>query len=197
MRRYILARLRRNNDGSTAVEFAIVSFAFFIMMFGIIEYGLIMMSKVAVESAVMQVSRSTSIGTSTFAGCTDRVCAVKKLVEDKSFGLINRNSVKVTATVVTSASTLPPAVPDVCLDSISDPYPSSCTSSWVNNDGVAGYQQTGDIDAASLGTENQLVEIRISYLWRVIFPIFSSYFGDNGVLSISSSTVIKNEPFGS
>jgi Flp pilus assembly protein TadG len=198
-----ISRLRRHESGATAVEFAMVAGIFFMLMFGIIEYGLIMLSKVAIESAVMQVSRATSIGTDSYAGCSDRVCAIKKLVSEKTLGLVKSESVQVTANVVASPSAGTPPVPDICLNQSNDPYPATCPSGsgYINNDGTPGYQYNGGIDATSIGKGGDLVEIRVTYLWRVLFPMFEMFQsyegsgGSKGYVVITSSAVIKNEPF--
>jgi len=196
----IFSRLCRHKEGATAVEFAVVAGAFFMLLFGIIEYGMIMLTKVAIESAVTQVTRSASIGT-VVAGCSDRVCSVKKLVQDKTLGLVNNESVIVTATVVSNPTTVTPPVPDICLDSPATPYPASCAGVYIDNNSTPGYQQSGGINGASIGLAGELVEIRVTYLWRVLFPmfeIFQSYAGaggQRGLLVITSSSVIKNEPF--
>jgi hypothetical protein len=176
---------------------------FFMLMFGIIEYGMIMLTRVAIESAVMQVTRSASIGT-VVPGCSDRVCAVKKLVEQKTLGFVKKESVIVTATATapTSPLTTTAPIPDICLDNPATPYPAICPvgGGFINNDGNPGYQATG-AGAVSIGNAGDLVEIRVTYLWRVLFPmfeIFQSYSGTGGrkgFLVITSSSVIKNEPF--
>ena len=189
----ILRRLRRDDTGATAIEFAIVSSVFFILMFGIIEYGMIMLTKVAIESATNQVGRSASIGT-VCAGCANRVDSIRQSIASKTAGLVSPQSVSVTSAVVSNPTTATPPIPDICLDNPANPYPATCTS-WVNNDGVNGYQQTGGLGAGSIGVAGDLVEIRVTYLWKVLFPVFQSSFGTNGVLTITSSTVVKNEPF--
>lgn len=189
----IFRRFRRDDGGATAVEFAVVSGAFFMLIFGIIEYGMIMMTKVAIESATSQVGRSASIG-SVGTGCADRVCTIRQIIADKTTGLVDPQSVVVTSTVVSSPTTATPPIADICLENPAIPYPASC-SSFVNNDGVSGYQQTGGLSDAAIGGAGDVVEIRVTYLWRVLFPVFQSAFGTNGVLTISSSTVVKNEPF--
>lgn len=184
----------KNTSGATAIEFAIVASVFFMMMFAIIEYGLIMFSKVIIESVTQQASRSVGIGNHV-AGCADRVCSIKKLVQEKSFGLIREESVRVTAKVVTDTTTATaPPIPDICLNDPKDPYAAVCTQ-WQENNGTPGYQPAG-LDATSIGIAGDLVEVRVTYLWRILFPFFSQFFGQNGVLTISSTTVVKNEPFG-
>jgi hypothetical protein len=195
MRRHFIQCIDENQQGAAAVEFAIVASAFFMLMFGIIEYGMIQFTKVAIESATIQVSRNASIGTIT-GGCADRVCEVKKLVQQKTQGLVRPESVLVNATVVSVSTTTTPPKPDICLDNVATPYPASCTGSWVENGGnPMEYDPPAGLDAASIGNAGDLVEIRVTYLWRVLFPMFKSYFGPDGVLTISASTVIKNEPF--
>lgn len=195
MRRHCIRGIYKNQQGATAVEFAIVASAFFMLMFGIIEYGMIQFTKVAIESATIQVSRNASIGVIT-GSCADRVCEVKKLVQQKTQGLVRPESVWVNAVVISNPTTTTPPKPDICLDNVATPYPATCTGSYVENGGnPTAYDAPPDLDATSIGNAGDLVEIRVTYLWRVLFPIFRSYFGPDGVLTISASTVIKNEPF--
>ncbi|MFZ4541199.1 MAG: TadE/TadG family type IV pilus assembly protein [Rickettsiales bacterium] len=188
-----LIRFKCNREGAAAVEFALVAGAFFILMMGVIEYGMIMFTKVAIESATMQVARTAGIGT-TSSGC-DRVCTIKNTIATKTMGLVSPQSVIVTSRVVSGSTTATPPTPDICLLSSTNPFPATCPGAWQNNDGVVGYQQNTGVTAASIGTSGRLVEIRVTYLWRVLFPMFRSYFGTNGVYTITSSTVVKNEPF--
>lgn len=190
-----MLRFYRNQQGAAAIEFALVASAFFMLMFGVIEYGMIQFTKVAIESATIQVSRNASIGSVT-GSCADRVCEVKKLVQQKTQGLVRPESVLVNAVVVSNPTITTPAKPDICLDNAVVPYPATCVGAYVENSGnPIAYDPPAALGAASIGNAGDLVEIRVTYLWRVLFPMFKSYFGTNGVLTISSSTVIKNEPF--
>lgn len=189
----IFARFRRDQEGATIIEFALVATIFFTLMLGVIEYGMIMFTKVAIESATQQSGRTAAIGTGNNNKACDRVCVIRNMVSDKTMGLVSPESVFVTATVVSGSSNAP-TVPDICLDDASNPYPPTCKV-YENNNGASGYQQQGAINNASVGKAGGLVEIRVTYLWRVLFPLFRSYFGNNGVLTITSTTVVKNEPF--
>jgi Flp pilus assembly pilin Flp len=196
----LLRRFTRHQQGATAVEFAIVSGAFFLLLMGVIEFGLIMLTKVAIESATTQVSRSGSIG-SIVPGCPDRVCSIKKLVEEKTYGLVARNSVVVTAKFVSRPGLGPsagsPPVPDICLADINNPYPATCTTvGYQDNNSDGDYDPPPDLLPTSIGQAGDVIEIRVTYLWRILFPLFRNYFGPNGVLTITTSTVVKNEPYG-
>lgn len=190
----LIRRLRKEQTGATAVEFAIVAGVLFFLMLGIIEYGLIMFSKVIIESVTQEAGRSGGIG-EVVPGCGDRVCSVKKLVADKTFGLIDEQSVYVTAAVVSAATAGPPPIPDICLDNVNVPYPAVCTGAYQDNNNNGKYDPPVPLTNLSIGQPGQIVEIRVTYLWRIIFPFFRKYFGQNGVLTITSTTVVKNEPF--
>jgi hypothetical protein len=187
-----LRRFRNDQAGATIVEFAVVSLVFFSMMFATIEYGLIMLTKIAIESATQQVSRSAGVNKAV-GGCIDRACQVTRLVQDKTLGLINANYVNVTSRVVSSPTDASPAIPDTCLDTVGVPSPPIC-SSWVEADSIAGYLPATGVTVGAVGTSSDLVEIRVSYVWQVMFPLMKPFF-NNGVAVLSSSTVVKNEPF--
>lgn len=62
LRRRLLGRFRRNQDGATAVEFGMVAIPFFALMFAIFETGLLFWTTQALEEAVSQTSRRLLTG---------------------------------------------------------------------------------------------------------------------------------------
>ena len=180
-------RFLRDEGGETIIEFAIVSVVLFTLMCALVEYGLIMMTQIAIESATQQVARSSGIDTSN-PGC-DRACQITTLVTQNMHGIVNASSIVVTSEVITAATDAPPAEPDVCLDSAADPYPATCVR-WEENNGVPGYQQN-NINA---GASNDLVQISVFYNWQIIFPLMLAIY-PSGVVPMTSTTVVKNEPF--
>lgn len=183
--------IARDEQGATAVEFALVAGIFFVLFLGIIEIGLFTLTKVAIESVAQHASRATGIG-DLAPGCSDRVCAIRSLVHTKTLGLIHSESVIVTSTTVSSPVSETPPIPDVCFDDPADPYPETCLGAFADNSGGPLYDPPG---SPILGIGEDMVEIRITYLWRVLFPIMRSRIGEDGVVTITASTVVKNEPF--
>jgi Flp pilus assembly protein TadG len=179
----------RNETGATAVEFAVVSGIFFTLMMGIIEFGMFTMTQVALESAVTQAGRATAIGM--VAPGSDRVTTVKNLIMAKTSGLMNAGAVTITAAPVSSGGT---TAPDLCLPPGQPPSSGACPAGtpFQEVNGINGYQGNG---TTTLGAAGDLVEVRVNYPWRVLFPILGQFFGANGVVLISSTTVVKNEPF--
>src|SRR4051812_44026475 len=94
--RQLLRKLHKSESGATIVEFAVVAGVFFFMMLSIIEYGLMMMTKVAIESAAQTVSRASSVNS--YPGCSsNRLCVVRAVLKKNTANLINPNYVQVTA----------------------------------------------------------------------------------------------------
>jgi hypothetical protein len=184
-----LYRLLLDEGGETILEFALISVIFFTLMCAFVEYGLILMTKVALESATQHVARSSGINGSV-PGCSDRACAIKTLIAQKTIGVvINPANVIITSEVISSPTEAAPASPDVCTDTTGVPSPPTCTR-WQENNGIPGYQQNNP-DA---GSTNDLVQISVFYQWQIIFPLLQPFF-TGGVDNLTTSTVIKNEPF--
>ncbi len=185
----LMHRFRADESGATIIEFSVVSVVFFLIMFAIIEYGLIMMTKIAIESVAQEISRSNQVNNDP-ACAGDRKCLVEKLLKEKTLGLVNPEYVQVTSTVIDKPTTDSPPIPDLCLDKVGDPNPKNCTT-FIDNNGIPGYQDNDAVD--SYGTSGDKVEIRITYTWRVMFPMLDLLFKD-GKVTMSSTTVVKNEP---
>lgn len=190
----------KSEDGATILEFALVAPVFFLLLMAIIEFGLIMFTSVALESAVMQASRDASIGKCATPPCGhgDRVSYLQNRIVQKTQGLIGSDQVVVTAKRVVDSGELP--VPDVCLKDGKATVGGACNGcppggqcTYEETNGINGYQ--GDAGSLALGAAGELVEIRVMYPWMVQVPIMRRFFGTNGIMMISSSTVIKNEPF--
>ena len=190
-----LPALVRHQGGATAIEFSIVAVVFFMLFMGIVEYGLFMMTQVAIESAVTQAGRAGSVA----ADGVDRTIVVRDAITAKTAGLIDAALVTITDGVVLSDGSggAPPA-PDICL-APSGSYPCipprTCPlgTPWISGGDPSHHTCTGSTTANSAGGPGDLVEIRATYPWHVLFPILSQFFGTNGVVLIQSTTVVKNE----
>jgi Flp pilus assembly pilin Flp len=195
MKRSVFHSFLRNDQGSTAVEFAVVASIFFTMMLGVIEYGMFTMTQVAIESAVTQAGRATAIGTAGPGG--DRVGAVTQLIRTRTAGLMNANTVLITANTVANGGAM---VPDLCqYENNATPDSPPVCPPW--SDGRVRYVENGangvynGNGATSLGLAGELVEIGVAYPWQVLFPIIGQLMPNNGVVLINSSIVVRNEPF--
>lgn len=184
------------NDGSAIIEFAIVAPLFFLIFFGVTEFGLYMYHKVVIESIAVDVSRIAAIGKESDSVCnglSSRVEYVKCVVKNKTYGLVNRDKIIIQSNTISSGGALPP---DICMDDPNNPSsePATCTI-YEEINGSGGYQGAGSV---KLGSAGELIEFRVSYPWKVQFPLLGQFFGSSahkGISMITAATAIKNEPF--
>lgn len=187
-----MRQLGRDEHGATLIEFAIVAPIFFFLIFCIIELGLLLFSQVALESATMQVSRSASICNKGGTGGSDCASIVRRLITERTRGLINGESVRVSANTLAAGGAA--AAPDICLtDPPSTPPSGQCTAGkYIDKNNNGTYDGPGSL---SVGNAGDLVEIRVTYPWRMLIPSIARLYGNaDGVVLLSASTIIKNEP---
>lgn len=184
--------LRRDEEGATIIEFAIVAPVFFVLMLGVIEFGLIGFHQMALDSAVAATARQASLGIS--GSAPDRATYVRQEIASKMTGLINSSQLTVAANVVSAGGV--PGSPDICLEDanlprVGGPCPVGAPFQDVNGNGV----YDGAVPPLSLGNAGDTVEL-VAYLpWRVTIPFMRDFFGSNGTLMLSAATVVRNEPF--
>ena len=87
------ARVRGDDEGAAAVEFALVSVLLFTLLFGIIQYGYGFYQLQALSSAVHDSARLAQVG---IADCSDFVDSVKQYAEGKGLDSTLLTSLKVT-----------------------------------------------------------------------------------------------------
>lgn len=193
--RWWLRQIARCRAGAAAIEFAAVALPFFLLLYAIIEYGLILYTQVVIESSTQQVGRAASLGKGVIInpGICSREEYVRQQVQRRTAGLINSGQVTVTAAPVVQGGVPTSSNADICMGNpptIGGPCPGGIYED-VNHNG----RYDGAVAGVALGNPGQLIEVRVSYPWKVQIPYFGKFFGDNGVLLISSSTVLRNEPF--
>lgn len=194
--RFGILSFKRDVRGAAALEFALVVPLFFFILFATFEYGLIMFSQIAMESATNQVAQSTAACVGT-AGC-DAVTLTRNLIQEKTSGLLNGDQVVIVANKVADGGA--PPEPDVC--NINGHYstPANCPvvpepdavpgTRVIDRNGNGVYDAPGSL---SVGASGDLIEIRASYPWQIQFPFMRDLFGPDGVVMITATTVVKNQ----
>ena len=207
MSKQFFQRFLNDERGANIIEFAFVAPVFFLLFLGILEFGLYMFHRIAVEAITMQAARESSLGKSNSAGpcagTADRASYMRCVVQQKSKSLIRGDDTIVQINTLANGGTF---LPDICLFDPQKPSsaPAVCGPGNVGPfeevNGATGYQ--GASAAAAVGNAGDVVEVRVIYPWKVLIPYLAQYFGSadgkggtTGVVMISARTVFKNEPF--
>lgn len=178
----------RHEEGVTALEFAIVAPVFMLLLFGIIEFALIMMAYNVMEGATAVSSRLGKTGY-TASGVT-REQTIINAITDRAGSLIDAQFLTVTSKFYKQ------------FDQINDPEPYSDTNGNGTRDGGENYtdingnaQWDPDMGASGYGSAGDIVVYEVRYPWKISVPIISSLVGTNGTYTITTHAVVKNEPY--
>lgn len=186
--RAILRKILRHEGGVTALEFAIVAPVFLLLLFGIIEFALIMMVYNVMEGATAVSSRLGKTGY-TASGIT-RQQTIINAITDRAGTLISAPLLTVNTKFYKQ------------FDQINDPEPYTDTNgngTWnageTYNDINGNNQWDPDMGASGYGSAGDIVVYEVSYPWKLSVPIISSLVGTNGTYTITTHAVVKNEPY--
>ena len=173
-RRGVLRRgIRRNEDGSAAIEFAVIAPVFFFLMFVIAETALVFIAEQVMDNAVFETARlirtgQVQVANMTKADFTSQVCArVSVFVNCNSSNFyLDVKSYATFGAVVTSA-------------------PIDANENFTNSGTFA------------FGAANDIVVVRAYYQWPTnqIFGSLSLKNLANGKRLIGSFAAFRNEPF--
>lgn len=179
-------QLLRCNDGTTAVEFALISPIFILFVMGIIEFSMIMFTQAVMESATGNTARMGSTGY-TEQGLTREQQLINN-VAARTTGFLDPNIIDVNLTVYPS------------FDNVDDPEPYidgngngvyNVGESYTDINGNGQWDQ--DMGSAGAGNANDIVVYTVSYPWPIMTPIVDAVIGDT--FNITARMVVKNEPW--
>jgi Flp pilus assembly protein TadG len=172
-----IKRYQKNEDGATALEFAMVAAPFFYLLMAIFETGLMLFSEYVIENGTAQASRMIRTGQVQSAAMSKEefkaeVCGSLAAFLDCE----NRLHIDVRAF---------------------QDFDDVTTKQAVGNDG----ELTDDVTTASSydpGEELEVVVVRVYYDWKLFTPGISQLSNlANGRRVLSAGAAFRNEPFGS
>ncbi len=183
------------NDGASAVEFALVfPFAFFFIA-GSFELGMLMFNQAAIESAVREAARYGMTGQGTEA---EREAAILAIVDEYTYGLADPEDITVTTEVYPGFASADDPEPYVDANG-NGQWDSGESYTEVN--GIPGHQD--DMGEAGVGAMSEIVQYTIAYDWQMMvlpfvtnMPFFpEGKMVDNSVVHFEAKMTIRNEPF--
>jgi Flp pilus assembly protein TadG len=178
--RGMLMRFRRNQDGATAVEFALVAAPFFALMFAIIETALLFFADQTFDTAVSSAARLIRTGQAQEAGmsASDFKAAIcnPDLAQDRSGlgALFDCSKIKIDVKTYSNFS-------DISLTPPIDPTTKELNVTENYQPGVGG----------------NIVVVRAYYEWPTFVPGLGNNLADmpDGTHLLVATAAFRNEPF--
>ena len=170
------------------MEFAFIAPVLLLMIMAIIEFSLIMLASSVMESATTVSARLGSTGYTTSG--TSRSQTILNSIKAKAGTFIDTQKLTIQSKYYTQYS------------QINDPEPfTDSNHNGVRDSGEAFTDVNGngqwdaDMGLAGYGGAGDIVVYTVTYPWRILTPIVGRFIGKNGIYTITTHAVTKNEPF--
>jgi Flp pilus assembly pilin Flp len=180
--------------GSNVVEFALVMPFFAMTVLASFQVGYIGWAQNRLEAAVREGSRAGVTGDTGPDPTASRDEFIMHTVEDAMRGLriAENQSISLEAKAYPSYQTL--NKPGEPFDDANNNGICDAGETYYDYDGVPGRSLT-DIGSPGSGGSGDVVRYTVTFPLKLFVPVAGSLFGNNGVLNLESTTVVKNENF--
>jgi Flp pilus assembly protein TadG len=179
-RRFPTPRLVRDEDGSAAIEFALVALPFLLFVLGLLGMGLYFLATTSLEYGVEAAARKLRTGEAEKGNMS--VGDFRKLVCDKAGPYIDCDKV---STIVQHATSWNGITPQACTDS---------TGKMAGSSG-----SSGELISKYAGTSSEVVLVTLCYEWDLAenfkFLKLGSKGDGSGPAIIQAATAFKSEPY--
>lgn len=171
-----IKRFAKARRGSAAVEFSLVVFPFFLLLFGLAEISMIGFAQTSLNNAVSQTARQIRTGQAQNGGMSAGQIETRLCAELNKFMMMD-------------------CAGNLFLDV--DRFDSFTNAS--NN--AANPIQDGEFQATGFGYQpggaSDIVVVRAYYRWKVMTPLFQPIFSNvsNGERIMVATMMFRNEPF--
>lgn len=186
-------RLLKNEEGATMVEFAMIMPVFILLIFGLIEFSVIMFTKATMEGATSITSRLGKTGHME-EGMTRQQMLINLLTE-KTSGILDPDLIEVTTLVYESFSDIGQSEP--LMVDVNGNGQHDASDGDVYQDINGNGQWDDDLGQVGLGGSGDIVVYKVHYPWTIKTPVMSSFLTNaEGYFPLDVSVVVRNEPYG-
>ena len=168
-----LSRLARATGGASAIEFAMVAPVFFVLLFGIIETGVLYLAQADLQYAVNNAARKVRTGQVQSGNVTQQ--AFRDAICSDISAVLSCNG-------------------NLSVDVVS--YPTFTPANYqspLNADGTL----SSNLNHYQPGTSGQVVLLRVVYTWQVATPLLTPFLVNmaGNFHLLSATAAFRNEPF--
>ena len=176
----LLRGLRRDERGTTALEFALIAIPFVMLLVGFFEFALLTMSGVLMERGAMKAARFGATGQL-------QQSQIREIVGEHTYGMLDMDALEISTLIYSGFDKIgePEGFDDENGNGTFDPGE---PFQDVNGNGTWDEDQ----GASGLGTGGEVVVYKLSYPWSPVTGIVQPIVKD---VVLSSSIPVRNEPF--
>jgi Flp pilus assembly protein TadG len=189
-----LGRFARAQSGAAVIEFAFALPPLVLLIIGMFEVAVAMFVSTSVENALREASRYGITGD--VPESSTREAQILQIIQDNTFGMLNPDTTTITFMKYASFQDVGQPEPFTDTPDPADPKHNGTYDPGEDFTDLNGNSQwDDDRGIAGVGASGEVVRYKVDYQWNIMTPLLSSLLGDNGVLHMSASVVVRNEPY--
>ncbi len=193
MQRYnptrMLSRLMRATRGATAVEYALLAPVLMLLLVGIIEYNAMMYAATVLEGATAIASRQGKTGY-VQSGMSQQDY-IYGIIQNRVTGILTPGQLSIASKSYANLAVV--GKPEPCISPPLTPCNGTPGVNFVdvNHNGM----WDADQGTTGLGASGDIVVYTVTYPWKIMTPIMLDFLGTNGTFTLTSSSIVRNEPY--
>ena len=184
----VFGRFVPDERGSTLMEFAFGAPILATVIMASMEFGIVMLTNTLMESSLREAARFGITGQQ-ITGKT-RLERIIEIIDERTLGLVDMDEADVQILVYPSFSDVGRGE-DYVDGNANGQYDIGETFTDENGNGA----WDADVGTAGSGESGDIVAYRLKYDWKTLTPFASHFVGDGGVLRLTASIVVRNEPW--
>ena len=184
----LLKRLKRDQDGVTALEVAFTFPVVLTTFMAVIEFGFVMFVSTLMEASLREASRYGITGYE-HAG-TSRIEYIHRRVSEVTLGLVDMDEAKLDVKVYPSFGQIGEGEEFVDGNG-NGSYDVGETFTDTNGNG----SYDSDLGEDGAGGAGDVVLYKLSYDWEIVTPLAGPLLADDGTVTLVSSMAVRNEPW--
>ncbi|WP_036305424.1 TadE/TadG family type IV pilus assembly protein [Methylopila sp. 73B] len=183
-----IADFRRDSRGVTAIEFAMVGPVLVLFIVGTIETGLLLTAQQVLDDATFAGARTTKTGYT--ATNSTQAATITAAIKKAAESYLDPSKIVVTSLAYEDLSKIGVA---------EDFVDTNKNGKWDTGETFTDTNGNGKWDAdrgrAGAGQSGEIVVFKATYSWTVRTPVVARWMNANAPITLTSRTVVKNEPY--
>jgi Flp pilus assembly protein TadG len=186
-----ILNLLRDCRGATTIEYAMILPIMIWLAFGTLEFSVAYYSSSVLEGAVTFSSRLAKTGYSeTDTTGQSREDMIREMIAAQASTLMDPDKVTIETRVYGNLGNINQPEPYIDGNS-NNSYDSGESYSDINGNGL----WDTDMGSAGVGGADDIVVYIVTYPWQVMTPFLRETIGTDGIITLQTSVVVKNEPW--
>lgn len=205
IKRKILNRIKKNQQGAVLLEFAFIAPAFFLILMGVFDFGYSIYARTVLNGAIQDAARESTLATAAGTSVVvvngtpttvDNVDSIDRRLQDAVEDIVPFGTIEIDRKSYFDFFDVDR--PEIFTDS-DDPVTGVPNGICDNNEPYVdennNLQWDADVGESGVGGPRDVVLYEVTLTYKRIFPLYR-IIGSTDTQIINATTVLRNQPYG-